>query len=229
MSSGAALVDACGQVAHGGHVVQHLDAHEEAASAGLGALPHNNLQSVGPHHVVGAEAVAAGENLIDEVGGFLPLLGEHATVAGAGGRACHGGTASQGCLGGAREGTVAHAGDIDRSLQQQGVLGVAVADNGSGVAPLLVALEGEACEACGEEDQVVEVGDFLESAEPAHSIATDLRLGVYVVDHPRRPNLTAAHYHSAWLLTVSTFLVRIVQLACSGALRPTCTTAHEGK
>src|SRR5262249_42291878 len=138
---GAALVDPLRQRAHGGDAGADLLAEQYAAAARLGALADDDLNGVGLAQVVGVEAVARRQALVDERLAGEAFLGRHATVAG-GGRGAHRrrGPADR-LLGIGRQRPEAHAGDGDWDGQLDRLLGVAGAEDRLGVALLTVAFE----------------------------------------------------------------------------------------
>ena len=113
-----------GQRPHPGDPFGDLLAEQHAAAAGLGALAEDDLDGVGLAQVVGVHPVAGRQVLVDEVLGLAALLGGHAAVAGGGGRADLAGTPAEGLLGLGGQRAEAHAGDGDRDVEVQRVLGV---------------------------------------------------------------------------------------------------------
>ena len=188
VAAGAALVDALRQRAHLGHAVGDLVAEQHAAAAGLGALADDDLDRVGAAQVVGVHPVARGQQLVDEQVGVAALLRRHAAVAGRRRGADLARAAPERLLGGRRERAEAHAGDRDRDLQLERLLGVARAQRDGRVAALAVALERIARHARAEEQEVVEVGEAALRAEAADVVdalargALDLGDDVAVVE-----------------------------------------------
>src|SRR5262249_11263537 len=70
------------QVAHLGDAVGDLLTHQNAAPAGLGTLPDDDLDGVGAAKVVRVHPIAGGEDLVDQLAGGLALLWKHAAVPG---------------------------------------------------------------------------------------------------------------------------------------------------
>ena len=124
---------------------------------GFAPWPIDDLGGVGHPQVVGVEAVAAGQHLVDQLVGRLPLEVEHAAVAGGGRDADAGRRHAQRLLGVARQRAVAHAGDGDRRRAAGRLGAVAAADLDRVSQRLAVALERHAGQGAGHERQVVEV------------------------------------------------------------------------
>ena len=146
--------------------------------------------------VVRVEAVPAGEHLVDQLVGGVPLGLQHASVARAAGRSDHCGSLPKGGLGVGGECAVAHSRDVYGDVEDERLLGVARSDDCTGAAALLVPFEREARQAGRQEGEVVEVGDALEGAETADAVASQLGLGVDVLNGPGRPYLAVAHHHA---------------------------------
>ena len=187
-----ALVDARGQRAHLGHLLGHLLAHQVAAEADLAALADEELDGVGQHQVVRVEAVPALDDLVVPLGRQVALGRDHPALSRAGGGAGHRGALGQRHLGLDRERAEAHAGDVDRDVELDRLLGEARAQHGLGHALLAVALDHEARERARQEDQLVPVRDLLEHREAAHPVAAELGLHVDVVDDVGREDLASA-------------------------------------
>ena len=191
MAGRRALVDACRERAHLGHLVRHLLAHEMAAEADLAALADEELAGVRQAQMVRVEAVARLDALVEPFRGIAPLVGDHAALAGAGGGPGHGGAAGERDLGLEAQRPEAHAGDIDRHVQHQRPLGLG-ADHRPGLAFLAIALDDEAGQRAGQEGEIVPGRDLLEQREAAHAIAAELALDMDVVDDLRREHEAAA-------------------------------------
>ncbi len=157
VAAGAALVDAGGQVAHLGHAVGDLVAEQHAAAARLGPLADHHLDRVGAAQVVGVHAVARGQQLVDQLGRVLALLGRHAAVAGGGRGADLAGSPPQRLLGVARQRAEAHPGDRDRDVELDRLAGKPGSDGHVGGAALPVALQRIARHAGAQKQQIVEV------------------------------------------------------------------------
>ena len=185
MARRGALVDAGWQRAHLGHLVGHLLPHQMAAEPHLAALADEELARIREPQMVGVEAVAGLDALVEPLLGIAALVRDHAALAGACGGAGHGGAAGKRGLGLIRERAEAHAGDIDRDVEHQRALGIGP-DHRRRYALLAVALDDEARERARQEGQIVEGRDVLEKREAAHPVAAELRLDVDVVDHLRR-------------------------------------------
>src|SRR5207244_13123885 len=185
-----ALVDARRQVPLRSDLLGYLAPQQHPAGPRLGALPDGNLDGVGPEEVVDVEAVAAGEHLVDQQPRGLPLRGEHASVAGGGGRAGPGGGAAQRRLGVPGERPVTHPGDGDRDLELDRPPGVPRAQHRPGDAALAVSLERYPRKRAGEEREVVEVRQRTgsERSEAAEPVAAELRLDLNVLDVLGRPD-----------------------------------------
>jgi hypothetical protein len=139
------------------HAVGDLLAQQHAAAAGLGALADHDLDGIGAAQVVGVHAVARRQVLIDQRLGMAALFLGHAAVAGGGRGAGHRGATAQRLLGRAGQRAEAHAGDGDRNLQMDRLLGEARAEPDVGRAFLAVAFQRIARDRRAEEQQVVEV------------------------------------------------------------------------
>src|SRR6185312_9453643 len=122
MARRRALIDAGRQRAHLRHLVGDLLAHEVAAEADLAALADEELTGVGQPQVMRVEAVARLDALVEPLRGVAALVRDHAALAGAGGRARHGGAAGERDLGLEGERAEAHAGDVDGDVQHQRAL-----------------------------------------------------------------------------------------------------------
>ena len=85
-----------------------------------------------------------------------------------------------------------HARDVDRDVELERLLREARAEHGLRLALLAVALDHEAGERAGEEDELVPVRHRLEDREAAHPVAAELGLHVDVVDDLRREDPAAA-------------------------------------
>ncbi len=191
MTGGRTLIDAGGQRAHLGHLIGHLLAHEMAAEADLAALADEELAGVRQAQMVRVETVARLDALVEPFRGIAPLVGDHAALPGTGRRPGHGGAAGERDLGLEAQRPEAHAGDIDRHVEDQRPLGPR-ADHRLGLAFLAIALDDEAGQRARQERQIVPGGDLLEQREAAHSIAAKLGLDVDVVDDRRRKHEAAA-------------------------------------
>ena len=201
--AGAALVDALGQVSHLGDPVGDLLAEQHASAARLGALADDDLDRVRPPQVVGVHAVARGQDLVDELGGVVALLGQHPAVAGGGGGADGARAAAERLLGRRRQRSEAHAGDRDRDVQLDRPLREPGPEGYVGRAALAVALEGVARDAGAEEEQIVEVGHAALGAEAADVVdplaghAVDLVDGVAVEElRLAQPGARAGHQYA---------------------------------
>ena len=95
MARRRALVDAGRQRAHLRHLVGNLLAHQVAAEPDLAALADEELARIREPQVVGVEAVAGLDALVEPLLGIAALVGDHAALAGAGGGAGHGGAAGE--------------------------------------------------------------------------------------------------------------------------------------
>ena len=191
MAGRRALVDAGRQRAHLGHLLGHLLAHQVAAEADLAALADEELHGVGQHQVVRVEPVPALDDLVVPLGREVALGRDHPALSRAGGGAGHRGALGQRHLRLERQRAEAHAGDVDRDVELDRLLGEARAEHRLGLALLAIALDHEARERAGQEDQLVPVRDLLEHREAAHPVAPELGLHVDVVDDLRREDLAA--------------------------------------
>ena len=191
MARRRALVDTRGQRAHFGHLVGHLLAHQMAAQPDLAALADEELAGIGQPQMMRVEAVARLDALIEPLDRVAPLVGDHAALARAGGRARHGGAPRERDLRLVGQRAEAHAGDIDRDVEHHRPLG-ARADHRLGVAFLAIALDHEAGQRARKKGQIVPMRDLLEQREAAHAVAAELRLHMDVVDDLRREDLAVA-------------------------------------
>ena len=157
MTTGAALVDALRQIAHLGNTIRDLLTQQHAAAARLSALANDDLDRVGTTQIVGVHSVPRWQHLVDEDLGMPALLLRHAAVTGRRRRTRHRGATSERLLGLPRQRTETHAGNRDRDLQLDRLLGKARAERDARVAALAIALEGIARHARSEEQQVIEV------------------------------------------------------------------------
>ena len=170
-----------GRAAHLRHLVGDLLAHQMPAEPHLASLADEELAGIREHEVMGVEAVAGLDALVEPLRRVAPFVGDHAALARAGRRARHRGAAGQRGLGLVGQRAEAHAGDVDRDVELQRNLRTR-ADDGLRVALLTVALDHEAGEGAGEEREVVPVRDLLEHREAAHPVTPELGLDVDVVD-----------------------------------------------
>ena len=167
MATGAALIDALGQVAHLRHPIGDLLPQQHPAAAGLRALPDDDLDRVGPPQVLGVHAVARRQQLIDQRLGGQALLGSHSAVTRRGARPHRRGGAPERLLRVGGERAEAHPRDRDRDLQLERPLREAGAEDDVGVAALAITLERVARDAGAQQQQIVEVRDLpLRAAAP---------------------------------------------------------------
>src|SRR5271166_721450 len=141
MAAGAALIDPGRQGPHLGHPLGDLLAEQHAAAARLCPLADDDLDRLAGSEMRGIEAVARGQYLIDEDVGLLAFLLAHPAVAGRRAGADRTRTAAERTLGIGAERAEAHAGDRDRDLQLDRLLGKASAEGYVGRAALAVAFE----------------------------------------------------------------------------------------
>src|SRR5262249_28998822 len=139
--------------------------HQNAAPAGLGTLPDDDLDGVGAAKVVRVHPIAGGEDLVDQLAGVLALLRKHAAVPGGRAGADRAGAPAERLLGGRRERAEAHPRDRDRDLQVDRLCREPGAEGDVGGAALPVALERVSRDARPEEEEVVEVRDTPLGAE----------------------------------------------------------------
>ena len=99
MAGGRALVDACRQRAHLGHLIRHLLTHEMASKTDFAALADKELAGIGEPQVMRIEAIARLNALIEPLHRIAALIWNHAAFARAGGRAGHGGATGERDLG----------------------------------------------------------------------------------------------------------------------------------
>ena len=186
MTAGRALVDALRQRAHLGDAVGDLLAEQHAAAAGLGALADDDLDGIGLAQIVGVHAVARRQILIDQRLRLAALFRRHAAVAGGRRRAGDRRAAAERFLGLAGQRAEAHAGDGDRDLQLDRLLGEARAERDVGRALLAIAFERIARDRGAEEQEVVEVRHLALGAAAADVVdagrggAADFRQRVVV-------------------------------------------------
>ncbi len=117
MTARRALVDALGQRAHLRNARADLLPEQHPATARLCALPDHDFDGVGFAQIVGVEAVAGRQALINECLRGDPLFRGHAAIAGRRARAELGRGAAQRFLHVGRQRTEAHAGDGDRDIE----------------------------------------------------------------------------------------------------------------
>ena len=186
MPRGRALVDPGRERAHLRHLLGHLLAHQVPAEPDLAALADEELDPVREHQVVRVEPVPALDHLVVPLGRVVALGRDHPALARAGRRARHGGALRERHLGLEGQGPEGHAGDVDRDVELERLLREARAEHRLRHALLAVALDDEARERAGEEDELVPVRHRLEDREAAHPVAAELGLHVDVVDDLRR-------------------------------------------
>ena len=87
MAYGAALIDARRQFAHGRDLFRDLLTQQHATCAGFGSLPDDDFQRVCHAHMMGIEAVATRQHLVNKLLGCLAFGHQHTAVAGSGGGA----------------------------------------------------------------------------------------------------------------------------------------------
>ena len=186
----AALVDAGRQVARSRRSRPRPSSPAAAPPVpGFAPWPIVSSIGVGRRQVVGVEAVAAGQHLVDQLVGRLALDVEHAAVAGGGRDADPGRRRAQRGLGVARERAVAHAGDRDRGVSTIGFAAKRVAEHGRVSARLAVALQRDAGQACtGTNVRSSKWGRPLGDAEAADAVAAQLGLDLDVLDRLGRPD-----------------------------------------
>ena len=194
MARRRALVDPGRQRPHLGDLLGHLLAHQVPAEADLAALADEELDRVGEHQVVRVEPVPALDDLVVPLRRQVALGRDHAALARARRRAGHRGALGERHLGLQRQRAEAHAGDVDRDVELDRLLREAPAEDRLRLALLPVALDHEARERAGEEDELVPVRDLLEHREAAHPVAAELGLHVDVVDDLGREDLRAPEH-----------------------------------
>src|SRR5208282_1653485 len=170
MAAGAALIDPGRQGPHLGHPLGDLVAEQHAAAARLCPLADDDLDRLAGPQMRGVEAVARGQYLIDEDAGLLAFLLAHPTVAGRRAGADSTRTAAERTLGIGAERAEAHAGDRDRDLQLDRLLGKTSAEGHVCRAVLAVAFERVTRDRGAEQHQVVEARQRAQGAEPADSV-----------------------------------------------------------
>jgi hypothetical protein len=170
MAASAALIDPGRQGPHLGHPLADLVAEQHAAAARLRPLADDDFDRLVGPQMRGIEAVARGQYLIDENVRLGAFLLAHAAVAGRRAGADGTGTAAERTLGIGAERTEAHAGDHDRDLQLDRLLGKASAEGHVRRAALAVAFERVTRDRGAEQHQVVEARRRAQGAEPADPI-----------------------------------------------------------
>jgi hypothetical protein len=183
MTCGRALVDACGERPHLGHLLGHLLPHQVTAETDLAALPDEELARVREHQMVRIEPVPALNALVVPLRRVIALRRNHPALPRARCRAGHRGALCERHLRLEAQRPERHAGDVDRDVELDRLLREARPEHGLRLALLAVALDHETGQRAGEEDELVPVRDRLEQREAAHAVAADLRLDVDVVDH----------------------------------------------
>src|SRR6516165_12392604 len=123
MAAGAALVDPGRQGPHLSHPLGDLMTEQHAAATGLCSLADHYLDRLADPQVRGVEAVARGQYLIDENVRLCAFLLAHPAVAGRRAGADRTRTAPERTLGIDAERAKTHAGDRDRDLQLDRLLG----------------------------------------------------------------------------------------------------------
>ena len=141
MTAGRALVDALREIAHVGDAIGDLLAEEHASAARFGSLSHDHFDRIGATQIFRVHAVTRGEILIDQRLRMAAFFIRHAAVTRRGRRACKRCTPAKRFLGVARERAEAHAGNRDRGLQRDRLLGMSAAENDSRIALLAIAFE----------------------------------------------------------------------------------------
>ena len=168
------------------------------------------------------EAVARLDALIEPLHRIAPLVGDHAALARAGGRARHGGAAGERDLRLVGQRAEAHAGHIDRDVEHHRPLGLGP-DHRLGLAFLAIALDDEAGQRAGQEGEIVPMRNLLEQREAAHAVAAELRLHMDVVDDLRRENLALAQDEALRLGRSLGAAFAVLGLAHRFAQRPALT------
>ena len=141
-----------------------------------------NSTAVREHQVVRVEPVPALDHLVVPLRREVAFRRDHPALARAGRGARHRRALGERHLRLERECAEAHAGDVDRDVELERLLGETCAEHRLRLALLAVALDHEAGERAGEEDELVPVRHRLEDREAAHPVAAELRLHVDVVD-----------------------------------------------
>jgi hypothetical protein len=185
-----ALVDTGGQGTHSGDLIGHLLPHQVTAETDLAALSDEELHAVGETQVVRIEAIAALDALIIPLRRIAPFIRDHAAFTRTRGGTRHRRTARKRHLCLIRQGTEAHARDVDWNVEHHRTLG-ARAKHGLGDALLAVTFDHETRQRSRKEGQIVEPRDFLEHREAAHAVTPEFSLDVDVVDHLGREDLAA--------------------------------------
>ena len=188
---GGALVDPGRKRAHLRDLLGHLLTHQVPAETDLAALPDEELARVGEHQVVRVEPVPRLDALVVPLRRVVALRRDHPALARAGRRARHRRALRERHLRLERERAEGHARDVDRDVELERVLREACAEHRRRVALLAVALDDEARQRPGQEDELVPVRDRLEDREAAHPVAAELGLDVDVVDDLGREDATA--------------------------------------
>jgi hypothetical protein len=185
MARRRALVDPRRQRAHLGHLLCHLLAHQVSTEANLAALADEELDPVREHQVVRVEPVPRLDHLVVPLRRVVAFRGDHPAFARAGRGACHRGALRERHLRLERERAERHSGDVDRDVELERLLRETRPEHRLRLALLAVALDHEAGEGAGEEDELVPVRHRLEDREAAHPVAAELGLDVDVVDDLR--------------------------------------------
>jgi len=137
---------------------------------GFGALADHHFDRIGAAHIVRIEAITRRQALIHQRLRRLTFFRRHAAVAGGGRGADFRRRASQGFLDVGRERAEAHAGDGDRDLEFDRLLGEAGAEDGFGAAFFAVALQRIARQRSAEKHQIIEAGQLALGAHAADLI-----------------------------------------------------------
>src|SRR5580692_6600812 len=143
MSRRGTLIDPRRQRAHFRDLIGHLLTHQVAPKTDLATLTDKKLAAVSKTQMMWIETVARLDALVEPAFRIAPLVGDHASFAGASRRARHCSPARQRDLCFVRKRAKRHAGDIDRNVEHHRAL-CERADDGFGFAFLAITLDDEA-------------------------------------------------------------------------------------
>ena len=184
MASRTALVDPGGQVALLGNRIGHFRFEQQPAGARFRALTDRELNPVGHPHVMNVDAVAGGQDLIDQHAAVLALGGQHAAIAGRVRRADGRGALGERHLRVVGKRPPAHPRDHDGDVKFDRLFGKARPQHGFRGAFFAVPLEGNAGQGAGQKGEIIECrpAPFAQRSVTADAVDATLGLGLNVID-----------------------------------------------
>ena len=200
--AGASLVDPDREVPHPRDPLRDLLPEQHAPAARLRPLPHHHLDGVARPEVIGVNAVARRQHLVDEELRGLALLRRHPAVSGGGACPHRGRGHPDRALGVRPERAETHPRDRDRDRELHRAAGEAGADGDRGLALLAVALKRIPGHRGPEQQEIVEGGEVALRAEAADVVHPLVRGAVDLGDdrrgeRGRRPEPAAVGRRSA--------------------------------